>query len=86
MQLQSPDRNFCDVLTELGVAEQDIMAQLSALTELPLIELEPEDIDTTLVEQVGSEFCRRHHLLPIRRDKHRLVMHVDRATSFNSMM
>ncbi len=73
-QLQSPDRNFCDVLTELGVAEQDIMAQLSTLTELPLIELEPEDIDTTLVEQVGSEFCRRHHLLPIRRDKHRLVI------------
>ena len=70
----SPDRNFCDILIDLGVEEHAIMAALSALTELPLVTLEPDDIDVKLVEQVGSEFCRRHHLLPIRREKHRLVI------------
>jgi type IV pilus assembly protein PilB len=70
----SPDRNFCDILIDLGVDEHAIMSELSDLTDLPLIELEPDDIDVKLVEQVGSEFCRRHHLLPIRREKHRLVI------------
>ena len=71
---QSPDRNFCDILIDLGLDERDIMNQLSDLTELPLVELDPDDIDTALVEQIGSEFCRTHHLLPLRREKHRLVI------------
>ena len=70
----SPERSLAAILIDQHVDELELMKSMSDLSGIPLLELEPDSVDATLIELLGSEFCRMHRLLPVRREKHRVVI------------
>lgn len=71
---QSPERSLAAILVDQGVNELELMKLMAAMSGIPLLHLNPEIVDTSLVELLGSEFCRTHRLLPVEREGHRVVV------------
>ena len=66
---QSPGRTLAAILIDQGLDEIEIMSRLASLVGLSLERLDADTIETDLIEQLGSQYCRSNHVLPIRREK-----------------
>ncbi|MDG2199645.1 MAG: GspE/PulE family protein [Phycisphaerales bacterium] len=71
---QSPGRSLSKVLVDLGVDEHAIMQVIAEQHGITRMDIGGDDVDTQLVERLGSEYCREHLVLPIRREKHRMLV------------
>jgi type IV pilus assembly protein PilB len=71
---QSPGRSLPMILIDLGVDEEAVMQLIAEQHGISMMTVDPDQIDTTLVERLGSEYCRDNLVLPIRREKHRLLV------------
>ena len=71
---QSPGRTLAAILVDQGLDEIEVMSRLAALVGLSLERLEADSIETDLVEQLGSQYCRSNHVIPIRREKQRIIV------------
>ena len=71
---QSPGRSLSKVLVDLGVDEHAIMQVVAEQHGITRMDVGGDDVDTQLVERLGSEYCREHLVLPIRREKHRMLV------------
>ena len=71
---QSPGRTLAAILVDQGLDEIEIMSRLASLVGLSLERLDADTIETDLIEQLGSQYCRSNHVLPIRREKRRIIV------------
>ena len=53
---QSPERSLAAILVDQGVNELELMKLMATMSGIPLLHLNPEIVDTSLVELLGSEF------------------------------
>lgn len=72
---QSPGRTERDVLLEMGVPEEQIQETVARLYGLPFERISPDDgYHASYFERLGSEFCSRHRVMPLRKDGPRLIL------------
>jgi len=71
---QSPGQTLSRILIDLGVDEHAVMQAVAERHGIDRMVVATEDVDTVLVERLGSEYCREHLVLPVRREKHRMLV------------
>ncbi len=75
---QTPGSALAQILIEKGADEVEIQRAVAELARVPFERIEYENgmdaFDGGLVQRLGLEFCKRHLVLPIRRDGRRVVI------------
>ncbi|MFM7260817.1 MAG: GspE/PulE family protein, partial [bacterium] len=77
LRKQAPGRNLVEILKEQGVderASQAVVAELARMTFESIDPKAPNCFDRALVSSLSAEFCRTHHVLPLRREGGRVVV------------
>ncbi len=77
LRKQAPGRNLVEILKEQGVDEraaQSVVAELARMTFESIDPKAPNCFDRALVSSLSAEFCRTHHVLPLRREGGRVVV------------
>ena len=74
VQQQSPGRSIARILVDLGVEEDLVMQVVAEQHGIERMRIDADGVDVQLVERLGSEYCRDHLVLPIRREKHRMLV------------
>mgnify|MGYP001205535224 CR=1 FL=1 len=72
--LQSPGRPLHRIIVDLGGDPVLVMQTVAELHGLERMLVKVDQVDTKLVERLGSEYCREHLVLPIRAEKHRVLV------------
>ncbi len=72
---QSPGRTASEVLLEMGVPEEQIQQVVAQIHGLEFARINPDDgFHSSYFNRLGADFCRRHGVLPLRKDGLRLVV------------
>ena len=72
---QSPGRTEREVLIEMGVAEEQIQETVAQMHGLGYERINPDDgYHSSYFNRLTSDFCRRHLVMPLRKDGPRLVL------------
>ncbi|MCC6907348.1 MAG: Flp pilus assembly complex ATPase component TadA [Phycisphaerales bacterium] len=72
---QSPGRTASEVLLEMGVPEEQIQQVVAQIHGLEFARINPDDgFHSSYFERLGADFCRRHGVLPLRKDGPRLIV------------
>ena len=74
VQQQSPGRSLARILIDLGADEERILTVVAELHGTERMRIEVDAVDVRLVERLGSDYCREHLVLPIRRETHRMLV------------
>ncbi len=76
---QSPGRRLKDILVEMGIGEEPLQQVIAEVFDLTFERLNPDTgCDETLLNRLSPEFCKAHHVIPIRRDGRRIVIGTSR--------
>ncbi len=72
---QSPGRTPTEVLLEMGVPEEQIQQTVAQMHGLEFTRIDPDEgFHSTYFDRLGADFCRRHAVLPLRKDGPRLIV------------
>jgi len=72
---QSPGRSAIEVLLEMGIAEDLVQQTVAQMHGLEFARIDPDDgFHSTYFDRLGADFCRRHGVLPLRKDGPRLIV------------
>ena len=80
---QTPHLSFAAVLLDQGVDEIRLLQAVARASGLTFEQLELGDdpraaFDGTLVQRLGLDHCKRHEILPLRAEAHRIVLATSR--------
>jgi type IV pilus assembly protein PilB len=72
---QTPGRRLGEILLGMGVSEATIQEAAAEAADMPFRRLSAaEPPDAELLARLGSDFCRRHGVIPIGREQGRVVV------------
>src|ERR1043165_1662053 len=76
---QSPGRRLIDVLVEQGIDEAGLQPVVAHLAGVPFERIDMEKgldggFDGRLLQRLGHDFCKEHHVLPLRTEGTRVVV------------
>ncbi len=74
VQQQSPGRSIARILVDLGVEEDVVMQVVAEQHGIERMRIDADAVDVQLIERLGSDYCRDRLVLPIRREKHRMLV------------
>jgi len=72
---QTPGRSLTHILLETGVDEEALLRVLAEYHHLPFETIDPnEGYHQASMTRLGMDFCKENKLLPLRREKNRIVI------------
>ncbi|MCH2153227.1 MAG: Flp pilus assembly complex ATPase component TadA [Phycisphaerales bacterium] len=71
---QSPGRVLAEVLMEMGADQQVIQRIVAEESNLAFEDVTSENIDHSLFDRIGAEFCLKNRSLPLRQESNRVVV------------
>ncbi|QYU66662.1 Flp pilus assembly complex ATPase component TadA [Leptolyngbya sp. 15MV] len=76
---QTPGRKLQDVLIEAGADEAAVLKAVAEHAGLPFERIDlakglDGGFDGTLIQRLGLEFCKQHHVIPLRTERSRVVV------------
>jgi type IV pilus assembly protein PilB len=74
LQKQAPGRRFAEVLVGLGLAEAVVQEAAATIAGIPFRRIEGGIPDADLLAKLGTDYCRRHMVLPIGHEGGRVVV------------
>jgi type IV pilus assembly protein PilB len=74
LQKQAPGRRCAELLVGLGLAEAVVQEAAATIAGIPFRRIEGGIPDAELLAKLGSDYCRRHMVLPIGHEGARVVV------------
>ncbi len=72
---QSPGRTEREVLIEMGVPEEAVQQTVAQMHGLEFEKIDPDEgVHSSYFNRLTADFCRRHLVMPLRKDGNRLVL------------